>query len=314
MHGSKYGLEFVLGSRSDKYCRRHIFHDLRPYVCTFEECDLRLFADRHDRWADELNVHRREWQCQFCNETACTSETIFREHTSSKHADTLARSSLEALTLQSERAIKSSDGSVCPLCDDWPPTPQYEESSTSSAKRHIRDPWRLFRRHLAEHMELLALLALPQIQESLQNTGEDIEEGSFTQRLDKGKEAATTRPATTSDAAQSQGSPFTGDGDVDADISDAEDFDNEEEYWPSDDDDVDTGPSWRQYLNHTSPKPKALPNQLLHRQLLHKANVTMVISPRSIMMMWEMTVEILQMTRLNFTSHISKLVIGKNNK
>ncbi|KAF8053829.1 hypothetical protein FPV67DRAFT_1443106 [Lyophyllum atratum] len=50
-------------------CRRHVFEDLRPYVCTFQNCHRanHLFASRHEWYDHEGTFHRREWYCKPCN-------------------------------------------------------------------------------------------------------------------------------------------------------------------------------------------------------------------------------------------------------
>ncbi len=40
--------------------RKHVLRDLRPYVCTFEDCELQLFPDRRTWFSHELKNHRRE--------------------------------------------------------------------------------------------------------------------------------------------------------------------------------------------------------------------------------------------------------------
>ncbi|ORY05495.1 hypothetical protein BCR34DRAFT_543915 [Clohesyomyces aquaticus] len=38
--------------------RKHALSDLRPYLCTFQNCDLKLFSDRH-AWFEHEIEHRR---------------------------------------------------------------------------------------------------------------------------------------------------------------------------------------------------------------------------------------------------------------
>ncbi|KAL3477454.1 hypothetical protein BJX99DRAFT_226268 [Aspergillus californicus] len=42
--------------------KRHVFRDLRPYVCTFTECQNaeKLYATRHEWLYHEMQMHRRK--------------------------------------------------------------------------------------------------------------------------------------------------------------------------------------------------------------------------------------------------------------
>ena len=87
---------FVIEIKSTRSWNRHIFRDIKPYVCTFPDCSL----------SDRLYDSRREW--------------FFHEKTEHHREDF-----------------------VCPLCRDTLSSPkQYE-------------------RHVARHLEELALFALP---------------------------------------------------------------------------------------------------------------------------------------------------------
>jgi hypothetical protein len=144
--------------------RRHVFHDLKAYVCTFENCNLFMFKSRREWFAHELAAHRCEWQCQFCESDAFSSKKSFLEHTESRHAKILTYHSLDALLLQSVEPVDKIGAEACQLCDDW----------EAELTKHDREPLvsllsnnetvstvRRFRRHLGRHMEQLALFALP---------------------------------------------------------------------------------------------------------------------------------------------------------
>lgn len=47
--------------------RKHVLKDIRPYVCTFEDCNLKLFAERHSWFEHEMQDHRCKWRCNFCS-------------------------------------------------------------------------------------------------------------------------------------------------------------------------------------------------------------------------------------------------------
>lgn len=65
--------------------RKHLFTDLRPYVCTFEECDLRLFSNRQDLFQHEMSYHRRDWPCPFRHQEGHQSPDDLRQHLRQHH-------------------------------------------------------------------------------------------------------------------------------------------------------------------------------------------------------------------------------------
>ncbi|KAF8244931.1 hypothetical protein K440DRAFT_604422, partial [Wilcoxina mikolae CBS 423.85] len=123
--------------------KKHLFEDLQPYVCTFEDCPKpdRMFDSRAEWFEHELHLHRREWFCNVCNvifSTAALAEMHLRE----KHDDLFVKAQVLAAVDRCQRAITTDQG--CPLCGEAHP------------------PSRI-RSHLARHLQVLALLALPRL-------------------------------------------------------------------------------------------------------------------------------------------------------
>jgi uncharacterized C2H2 Zn-finger protein len=118
-----------------------VFKDLKPYVCTFEDCPKpdQLFEYRSDWYEHEVEVHWREWYCDVCTRIF-TTKTAFAEHLESSHHDQIPESDLCAVINRCERAAISERN--CPLCGE----------------NNLPGP---FRGHLARHMRYLALFALP---------------------------------------------------------------------------------------------------------------------------------------------------------
>ncbi|KAG4444165.1 hypothetical protein IFR05_000394 [Cadophora sp. M221] len=145
--------------------KKHVFRDLRPYVCTFKECNLRMFRSRNEWFAHELQAHRREWTCATCSKLF-SSKTSFKSHLL-WHSPTLAGSELDALILQSEEPMDRFPASACTFCDEW--EEQIMNPSQNEKRAFLNDgkdvaPYGTktqFRRHLGRHMEQLALFALP---------------------------------------------------------------------------------------------------------------------------------------------------------
>lgn len=132
--------------------KRHIFADLKPYVCCLGkgECDDLLFHDRSSWFDHELQCHRRQWVCIMCEGGPFEAAEIFEDHLKSTHSDLpLDMDGLEAVKDASQRAVSEISAADCPFCDDL------EGMSRQYVPPHI------FRRHVAYHMEQLALFALP---------------------------------------------------------------------------------------------------------------------------------------------------------
>ncbi|KAI1114992.1 hypothetical protein F5Y14DRAFT_412704 [Nemania sp. NC0429] len=123
---------------------RHVFRDLRPYVCTFTDCldPDRLFTTRYDWIYHEMQLHRRQWNCQSCVCTyLCKSEMV--EHLQNAHGLSLRERDIATLIEMSERPIDEDHVDKCPFC-----------YATMSIKELLD--------HMADHMEKLALFSLPQ--------------------------------------------------------------------------------------------------------------------------------------------------------
>ncbi|KAF2877446.1 hypothetical protein BDV95DRAFT_147432 [Massariosphaeria phaeospora] len=123
--------------------KRHVFRDLRPYICTFQDCHNpdKQYLTRHDWMYHEKQMHRRQWVCEEHEQTFATSD-MFLEHVSDWH--TVFRSKeQEAVLLEiSERQLDEMEIVACPLCPD---------------ERRLM----ALERHLAEHLESISLFVLP---------------------------------------------------------------------------------------------------------------------------------------------------------
>ncbi|KAI0976564.1 hypothetical protein F4678DRAFT_413764 [Xylaria arbuscula] len=122
---------------------RHVFRDVRPYVCTSLDCPDpdKLFTTRRDWIYHEMQLHRREWVCQPC---ACryTSKSEMADHIRHVHNSNIEDRELALVLDMSERPIDESSSEMCPFCH-----------RTMSTKK-LMD-------HMAYHMENLALFSLP---------------------------------------------------------------------------------------------------------------------------------------------------------
>ncbi|KAI1418944.1 hypothetical protein F5Y12DRAFT_721373 [Xylaria sp. FL1777] len=150
--------------------KRHVFADLKPYVCCLGEgeCDDLLFHDRLSWFNHELQCHRRQWACIMCEGGPFEAAEIFEDHLKSTHSDIpLDMDALEAVKDASQRAVSEISAADCPFCDDWEDMLRQNVSGERSNNSLVQldnpifvSP-HTFRRHVAHHMEQLALFALP---------------------------------------------------------------------------------------------------------------------------------------------------------
>ncbi|KAK3293389.1 uncharacterized protein B0H64DRAFT_211682 [Chaetomium fimeti] len=134
--------------------QRHVFHDLRPYVCTFEDCQNagKLYVSRHDWMYHELQVHRREYVCKECDKKFQKRQEA-SEHHREHYGESIPAPRLNVIVDLSERQADISLGEKepCIICG--------EELSPMALQGHV-----------ASHMEDVALFVLP-------NSDEDKEAG-----------------------------------------------------------------------------------------------------------------------------------------
>ena len=139
--------------------RKHVLQDLRPYVCTSPACNLLMFPDSDSWFKHELDEHRFEWSCRFCVHKPTDTVEEYRSHLRAHHEALLQSIHLPTLLKASQQPATTIQASSCLFCD-----PQVNDESLPL---DIFD----FKIHVAEHMEQLALFALPRVS--------DVGEGSW---------------------------------------------------------------------------------------------------------------------------------------
>ncbi|KAF8243832.1 hypothetical protein K440DRAFT_663876 [Wilcoxina mikolae CBS 423.85] len=125
-----FSITSVDGKRS---WMRHVFRDIRPYICTFEDClqSDYLFGSRHEWFDHERQMHRRQ---------VFTSRAEFENHLTKNHSNHFAPSELKIVVNWAESANELPQ--PCPLCSE----------------KHFPRP---LQRHLGRHMEQISLFVLP---------------------------------------------------------------------------------------------------------------------------------------------------------
>lgn len=152
---------------------RHILKDIGPFVCLFEECkeSLTLFKTveewlGHMRWQ-----HTIVYSCQAVGherEVFGSSQDL-EDHIRREHPGTFTESQLPSLvehgavptsnTLGALNLSLSLDESQCLLCHTFDPKPMDTEAMDDAASGST--PEQTMQNHILEHLEAIALLALP---------------------------------------------------------------------------------------------------------------------------------------------------------
>lgn len=147
--------------------RRHAHRDLKSYVCTLgeEECDSAMFGDNRTWFDHELQNHRKQWVCVVCSKGPFRTPADFKSHMKNMHPDVLVdHRQLEVFMVAGQRAVDAIAADECPFCDEWGETLKNNTpvpESTGSPEVVITVELAQFRRHVASHMEQLALFAIP---------------------------------------------------------------------------------------------------------------------------------------------------------
>ena len=152
---SSFLLRYTYLTKTDT-SREHIFQDLRPWVCTYVNCNES--TQLYDRWKDwsihEQSAHNRIWRCPHHPKDPFDSVQEFKEHwQQQQHLD--GRTSLDDIAATCA-TTSNSPRRLCPICH--------------CAKETVDD----LQQHLATHLQRIAVFALP----SLGDGSEDSTPGS----------------------------------------------------------------------------------------------------------------------------------------
>ncbi|EAA32617.3 hypothetical protein GE21DRAFT_6575 [Neurospora crassa] len=145
----------VVMSNYDEW-QMHVFADLSSYICTFEGCPAPLFETRQQWFQHEMEVHRKNWRCDMCEEFY-HSLWDMKRHLTQKHSDIIGAGNAEAHAERLGRPPQKIRAKDCPLCDpNW---------NLQQPSRWLTGDWEMtaeaFGDHLGKHLEDLSLLVLP---------------------------------------------------------------------------------------------------------------------------------------------------------
>ncbi|KAJ4022860.1 hypothetical protein NW752_003315 [Fusarium irregulare] len=150
--------------------KKHVFKDLRPYVCLSNVCKTpeHLYMRRRDWVMHMKRGHWRLWQCPLgCNAKYDIPESLER-HIEASHKHEISSDKIQALVELSSVANAAKAKGQCPLCFDF---------QVVSEKQ--------YEKHIGRHLEELALFTLPDIGE----VGEDDGEGKKTDNEDESNDS-----------------------------------------------------------------------------------------------------------------------------
>ncbi|OCK77568.1 hypothetical protein K432DRAFT_303903, partial [Lepidopterella palustris CBS 459.81] len=146
--------------RKESSWKKHAFSDLRPYICTFEKCDVKLFSDRRDWFEHELRAHRVQWRCHFCIRESFHSQDKLKKHLELCHAQNLTEDHLQALCEASKHPVDRISALDCPFCQEWEAQLRDKNPNIPAEDIVVVTPAQ-FRHHVGSHMQQLALFAIP---------------------------------------------------------------------------------------------------------------------------------------------------------
>lgn len=143
---------------NEREWHRHVYKDFRAYVCTFPECNMSYFDDVDEWFNHEMKNHRICFQCPICQEDVYDAEQQYLDHMRSSHRAVLESGDTQAILEIGKRPIESISVAECPFCTTWP-------ANAAQTITYAGAPSRVspvdFKRHLASHLEEVALLSLP---------------------------------------------------------------------------------------------------------------------------------------------------------
>lgn len=151
--------------KNERVWRQHVFSDLRSYVCTFPTCNSPYFSDMNDWFRHELQNHRVEYRCHICNDKNFELGELYIAHVREEHPNILDDVEEQQVLDMARRPLRQIRAQDCPCCSEWVDRLIEREECTihlpdTSGYTIFVEP-AVFKRHLASHLEQLALFAVP---------------------------------------------------------------------------------------------------------------------------------------------------------
>ncbi|THX46561.1 hypothetical protein D6D08_10267 [Aureobasidium pullulans] len=138
--------------------RRHMFSDLKAYVCLAEDCELHMFASSEAWMSHQLSEHLVIWSCPICDRPPFSSGENFQFHIRMCHPAEFSKEQLEQLTTSSKYSADSIRASECQFCDWALILKDTDQLASSTGDIHVT--LEDYCHHVCSHLEELALTAL----------------------------------------------------------------------------------------------------------------------------------------------------------
>lgn len=121
--------------------RQHVFQDLNPYACTYQDCELGeyFFQSRQEWFAHETTHHRLQWSCNVGDHPEFQSKADFETHMIEGHNKDIQKYDSTSIRDLFGKPGQSAEG-ICLLC----------ENESKSLETHV-----------GRHLEQLALFCIP---------------------------------------------------------------------------------------------------------------------------------------------------------
>jgi hypothetical protein len=151
--------------KNERVWRKHVFSDLRSYICTLPNCNAAYFGDINQWFRHEMQTHRVSYTCQFCKSKTYHLKEYYLDHVRKKHPAVLGDGDEQTVLDMARKPLEQISAQECPFCSDWVDrlkerTVVANMNSDASEQIIYVDPT-VFKRHLASHLEQLALFAIP---------------------------------------------------------------------------------------------------------------------------------------------------------
>ena len=137
-------------------------------MCTVGEagCENKLFGDRDSWFKHELTHHRTRYDCALCTHGPLAPKDL-QAHIQKTHGS-FSGPQLQMLQEWSLETLHTFNAQDCPFCDDWADVlcsksdPRGKGSGSDHSRADTLVSSRQFKRHVANHQEQFAIIALPQ--------------------------------------------------------------------------------------------------------------------------------------------------------
>ncbi|ERF76351.1 hypothetical protein EPUS_09435 [Endocarpon pusillum Z07020] len=150
--------------KNERVWRRHVFSDLRSYVCTFQNCDAPYFGDINEWFSHEMRSHRVSYICRLCQNKAFQIRERYLAHVRKQHPNMLEDGEEQLVLDIARKPLDQIPAQECPCCSGWIDRLRERAAAAgipSDASDHILSVVpTVFKRHLASHLEQLALFAI----------------------------------------------------------------------------------------------------------------------------------------------------------